>query len=352
MNEIHVARKPLIHINDSTSQRMWLVSFFAILIIIQSAIYDNYSSLLVAFVALLSAVLMELAINGVRGVFTLKDGSAVTTALVFSLLMPNTAHPAMVSLGTLFAIGIVKHSYGGLGTNWLNPALGGWLFVTASWPKSFLNALDGSVLHQVYDAIARGLSDPSGSPLAILKIAGHKVSSYDSLVTGFMNQVLFSHINAELPSGYFDFFFLNGPGLIADRGIVMLLIGTIIITAFRINKPLIPAVYIGLYLLLVRIFGAIPFGGSLGNGDMLFGILNGGTLLTAFILATDPATGTKSYQAGLISAALAAILGFLFRYFGGSPYGALYGVLVTNTLVPTIRILEISSKLYTKRRTL
>jgi len=351
MNDVYVARKPLIHINDSTSQRMWLVSFVAILVIIQSGIHDNYASLVLALVALLSAVLMELAINGARGAFTLRDGSAVTTALIFTLLMPNTIHPVIVALGSIFAIAIVKHAYGGLGTNWLNPALGGWLFVTASWPNSFAKALDGSALQQFYQAVGRGVLDPSGSPLAILKIAGYKISSQDSFLTGVMNHTLFSPINAELPAGYFDFFSFSGPAMIADRGILLLLIGTIIITAFRINKPLIPAVYTALYLLLVRLFGAIPFGGSLGNGDMLFGLLNGGTLLTAFILATDPGTGTKSYQAGLLTAGLAAIFGFLFRYFGGSPYGALYGILVTNTLIPTIRTLEITL-LYTNRRTL
>jgi len=321
------------------------------LVIIQSALHDNYASLMVAFVALISAVLMELAINGARGVFTLKDGSAVTTALIFSLLMPNTIHPVIVALGSIFAIAIVKHVYGGLGTNWLNPALGGWLFVTASWPNSFAKALDGSVLHQFYQAVGRGVIDPSGSPLAILKIAGYKVSSQDSFLTGVLNHALFSPIHAELPTGYFDFFSLSSPAMIADRGILLLLVGTIIITAYRINKPLIPAMYTAIYLLLVRLFGALPFGGSLGNGDMLFGILNGGTLLTAFILATDPGTGTKSYQAGIITAGLAAILGFLFRYLGGSPYGALYGILVTNTLIPTIRTLEISL-LYTNRRRL
>lgn len=351
MSVIHVARKPLIHINDSTSQRMWLVSFIAMLVIIQSALTDHYASLIVALVALFSAVFMELAINGARGTFTLRDGSAVTTALILALLMPNGVNPVIVVLGTIFAIGIVKHAYGGLGTNWLNPALGGWLFVNASWPKHFEKALDGSVLHQVYQAVARGVIDPSGSPLAILKIAGHKVSSQDSLLTSLLNHSLFSPINAELPSGYFDFFFLSGPAMIADRGIIMLLIGTIIITALRINKPLIPAVYIFVYLFLVRVFGAIPFGGTLGNGDMLFGLLNGGTLLTAFILATDPGSGTKSYKAGLITAALAALFGFLFRYFGGTPFGSLYGILLTNTLIPTIRSLEISL-LYTNRRTL
>lgn len=349
MNSIHVARKPLIHITDSTSQRMWLVSSMAGLVILQSAISDNWYSLLIAVSALLAAILMELAINGARGNFTLHDGSAVTTALVLTLLLPNSVNPVIAILSALFAIGIVKHAYGGLGSNWLNPALGGWLFASLSWPTNFEQALDGSALQRLYQAVERGLIDPSGSPLAILKIAGYKVSTQDSFLTNLFNNVLFSRINAELPAGYLDFFAFTGPGIIADRGIGFLIIGTIIITATRINKPIIPAVYIGVYVLLVRLFGAIPFGGVFGNGDMLFALLNGGIILSAFILAADPATGTKSYQAGILTAAIAAILGFLFRFFGGAPFGALYGIMVANALVPAIRHLEIKL-LYTNRR--
>ncbi|AEJ19424.1 RnfABCDGE type electron transport complex subunit D [Gracilinema caldarium] len=351
MNSIYVARKPLIHIRDATSYRMWLVSSVALLVIIQSALHDNYASLIVALVAVVSAIVMELAINGVRGTFTLNDGSAVTTALILSLLMPNSIHPVIVSLGAIFAIGVVKHVYGGLGTNWLNPALGGWLFTLVSWPERFSEALNDSVLQTFYQAIERGVIDVSGSPLAILKIVGYKVSSQDSILTGIVNHSLFSLMNAELPSGYFDFFSLSSPAIIADRGILMLLIGTIILTAFRINKPLIPAMYIASYLFLIRLFGAIPFGGSFGNGDMIFGLLHGGTLLSAFILATDPGTGTKSYEIGILVAGIAAIFGFIFRYLGGVPYGALYGILITNTLIPTIRSLEIRL-FYTNRRSL
>lgn len=349
MGSIHVARKPLIHINDSTSQRMWLVSLVAGLVIIQSALTDHFATLFIAIAAVVSAVIMELAINSARGTFTLRDGSAITTALVLTLLLPNTIHPVIAVFGSLFAIGIVKQAYGGLGTNWLNPALGGWLFATVSWPKSFLEALNESPLQILYQAVDRGLIDPSGSPLAILKIAGYKVSSQDTLLTSVCNQTIFSQMNAELPAGYFDFFNLSGPAMIADRGILILLIGTIIITAFRINKPLIPTVYIGIYLLLVRLFGALFYGGTLGNGDMIFGLLSGGTLLSAFILAADPGTGTKSYQAGLVMAAMAALFGFLFRYFGGFPYGSLYGILLVNALVPLIRSAEIKL-LYTSRR--
>jgi electron transport complex protein RnfD len=109
--------------------------------------------------------------------------------------------------------------------------------------------------------------------------------------------------------------------------------------------------FVAVYSILVRIFGALPFGGPLGEGDVIFALLSGGTLAAAFILATDPATGPKSMPGNVIYIFLCAFFAFLFRYPGLDPYGVVMAVLLGNVLVPLIRRIE-NTKYYEKRKRL
>ncbi|MDR2110614.1 MAG: RnfABCDGE type electron transport complex subunit D [Spirochaetaceae bacterium] len=338
MREQEIYQKPQVNLAYSAAGRMWLVSFCAAMAIIQSSLTDGFASLLTAFAAAAAAVLTELSLTFKKG--RIRDGSAVTSALILVLLLPNTIHPVFAALGAVFAMAVVKHGFGGLGANWLNPALGGWLFIRFSWPGAFNRSLEGSPLAVLSESLGRGFSDPQGSPLAILKISGWSGGSFDGTFTSILNKLFFFTGGVELPGGYIAFFNPAGAGIIADRGLFCLLLGTIVITAFRIGRFYVPLVYLGVYALLIRLLGALPLGGTPGNGDMLFGLLSGGTLAAAFLLAADPATGPKSAAGALISAALAGAGTFIFRYQGLEPYGAFFAIALLNALAPLIRGLE------------
>jgi electron transport complex protein RnfD len=319
---------------------MWLVSSCAGLAILQSSLSDSFSSFIIALTAAASAVVAELAVDPSPDKRAIRDGSAVASALIFSLLLPNYISPVFAALGAVFAILVVKQSFGGLGANWLNPAMGGWLFIRFGWPGVFQDALEGSPLSLLSESLRRGFADPQGSPLGILKISGAGGGSFDRGFTSFLNDTIFSLTGTELPGGYIDLFVFSGPGIIADRGLFALLLGTIVLTAARVNRSWISAVYLGVYALGIRIFGALPFGGALGNGDSLFGLLSGGTVAAAFLLTGDPVTGPKSNAGALAAAVLAGICTFIFRYQGLEPYGAFFAVVLLNALVPLIRNLE------------
>ncbi|MCL2380249.1 MAG: RnfABCDGE type electron transport complex subunit D [Treponema sp.] len=285
-----LARRP-------AAARMWIVSLCAFLVVIQSSLGDSFSSLLVAVCAVAAAVLTEaLLLNGDKRAQSLKDGSAVACALILVILLPNQISPLYAAAGAAFAMAVVKHSFGGLGSNWLNPAAGGWLFVRFSWPASFQAALDGSHL----------------APLA--RFAGD--SGY----------------------GYMDILASPFPGIIADRGVLALLAAAVIITALRINRVWIPLVYVAVFSLLVRLAGDAPHGW--GGESVLFALGSGGTLAAAFFLVCDPATGAKSACGGALLAALAASLAVLFRFYGGEPYGAFFAVVFANALFPLVRVFE------------
>jgi len=342
LHEMREGLKPQINIARSTASRMWLVNLCAFMVVIQSSLTDSYSSLFVAISAVFSAVLTELLILLKSGrEKALMDGSAVASALILTLLLPNKISPLYAVAGSVFAIAVIKHSFGGLGSNWLNPAAGGWLFIRFSWPASFTSALNGSPLSAIGESIREG-----GYGIETFLAAS---SPLDETLRSLFNRTIFSILGVELPAGYMDLFTSRFPGIIADRGVFALLLGTIILTASRVSRSWIPVVYLAVFGILVRFAGAVPYGSGYWNGDVIFALCSGGTLVAAFFLAADPATGAKS-NIGIFAVTLAAgCIAFVFRWFGNEPYGAVLTVVVLNAILPIFRILE-SRQLYKKQR--
>jgi electron transport complex protein RnfD len=313
---------------------MWLVSMCAALAILQSSLNDSFGSFVVALAAVSGALFAEFLLDTVSGrrfvggpgqSGAYRDGSAVTSALTLTLLLPNQIHPGFAFLGAIFAMTVVKHSFGGLGTNWVNPALGAWLFIRFSWPGAFANALGDSPPGFFAENLAGDFPQAPGS---------------ETFWTALLNKVIFFPLGAEMPPGYLDLFSYSGPGIIADRGIAALLLGTIIIVAGQAIRFWIPLCFLGAYCFLVRLFAALPLGGDFGAGDMLAGLFSGGVLVAAFILVADPATGPKSRGLTLLAATLGGALSFMFRYLGSEPYGAFFAVALLNVFSPLFRCFE------------
>jgi electron transport complex protein RnfD len=348
--DLTLFQKPQVNLARSTTDRMWLLCAVAFLAVFQSSLDDSFRSLFLAAAVLAGALVVELLFNLKDRYWSIGDGSAAASAMVLALLLPNQLNPLFGFLGAAFATAVIKHSYGGLGSNWVNPAAGGWLFIRTAWPSAFNGSLENSQLVRLAVSVKQGLEDPLGSPLSMLKINGWQSSPLDSLLSGFFNNTVFSVTGTRLPEGYLSFFSAPGPGIIADRGLFFLVLGTMIFAASRSFRFWVPAAFLVVYSLLLRIFGALPFGGGLWNGDVLFGLLSGGTVAAAFILLTDPATGPKSSPGYLVYVSLTALFAFLFRFSGNEPYGVVQAVLLGNVLVPLIRRLE--NKLYYEKRRL
>ena len=340
MKEMREGQKPQINIARSTAGRMWLVNLCAFMVVLQSSLTDSYSSLFIAMSTVFASVLTEFLILLKSGrERAIMDGSAIASALILTLLLPNRISAVNAAAGAVFAIAVIKHSFGGLGSNWLNPAAGGWLFIRFSWPVSFTSALESSPLSVIGESVSGGGIDAflaAPSPLG------------DAL-RSLLNRTIFSIPGVELPAGYLDLFTSRFPGVIADRGVFALLLGTIIMTASQVTRSWIPAVYLAVFGILVRFAGALPFGSGYWNGDVIFALCSGGTFVAAFFLAADPATGAKS-NIGIFFATLASgCIAFVFRWFGNEPYGAISTVVVLNAILPIFRVLE-SRQLYKMQR--
>ena len=324
------SNKPQINLSCPSTARMWLVCGCAFLCVLQSSFGDGGRSFVVALTALFFALLIELLLTWRNyGFGKVKDGSAAATAMILSILLPNLIHPFYAAFGAAFAITVVKYSFGGLGSNWLNPAIGGWLFIRFSWP----------------DAFAKALEDSSSS---ISEMTTVGVSALDNSVTEFLNNSIFSITGAQMPSGYIDLLFNNNPGIITDRGLFSLLLGTICITAVGINRGWIPLVFITVYGFLIRFAGDLA--GVYWNGDILYGLFSGGTIAAAFILAAEPASSAK-LKPGILSALfLGAVLSWFFRYRCMEYTGCFIALAIINCLTPLITLAEQRSFLLRNNR--
>jgi len=313
--ELILKQNPLVNVSRPTALRMWLVAVCAFFAALQSAAGDSFQSLIIALASLIAALLTELLITyKTHGFEKIKDGSAAVSALILALLFPNNIQPVYAALSAVFAIAVVKHSFGGLGANWMNPALGGWLFARFSWPQAFSIALNGF------------MTSPDEAGTAV-----------GNMVNISLNKTIFSFLGAELPPGYIDLFSLKTPGIIADRAVLALVLATAIIAASQISRSWLSFVYLAVFGLLTRMLGDSD---ALWKGDVLYAFLSGGTLVAAFILISEPSTGAKSMAGGLIASVLAAVLSFIFRFYGNEYFGCLYAAALVNTLIPLLNKAE------------
>jgi electron transport complex protein RnfD len=278
---------------------------------------------IVLLVSIGSAVVCEALTALLRREFTLLDGSAFLTGLMVGCLLPPGApiHVAVVASG--FAIVVVKQSFGGLGRNWMNPALAGIVFARVSWSEAFVIPVStrwsGSGLAPL-DALAAALSGPGTGgrrALETLAAAGYPVSAVDDRVVGWLNARL-APLGVDLPPGAFDLLAGIRAGGIGEIAVLALAAGGAILAARRVIRWQLPAVHL---------FFA---------GDVVFHLLAGSLLLVSIFMATDPVTspltqaGTIAYGIGLGAAT------FLLRFYGSMPDGAPLAVLLMNCTVPLI----------------
>lgn len=229
---------------------------------------------------------------------TVGDFSAVVTGLLLGLNMPPTAPLWMGALGSIFGILVVKQLFGGLGQNFMNPALGARCFLLISFT--------GQMTTFIYD----GVSGPT--PLALLK-EGQSVDSMSMLVGRI-------------------------PGTIGETSVIAIIIGAIFLILMGVIDLRIPGTYIVTFVVFAGIFGQFT-NAQAGLFDPQYitsHLCGGGLMLGAWFMATDYVTSPITKKGQYVYGALLGILTGLFRLFGGSAEGVSYAIIISNLLVPLI----------------
>ncbi|MCI9446288.1 MAG: RnfABCDGE type electron transport complex subunit D [Lachnospiraceae bacterium] len=225
---------------------------------------------------------------------TINDFSAVVTGLLLALNLPHTLPIWQAVLGSVFAIVIVKMLFGGLGQNFMNPALGARCFLLVSFA--------GTMTSYTYDGVT------GATPLALLKSGEYEYVDTMKMFLG------------------------TTAGTIGETSVVAILIGAIILIMLGVIDLKIPASYIISFTVFILLFN--------GNGfevDYLTAQLcGGGLMLGAFFMATDYVTSPITPMGKIIFGVLLGILTGLFRLFGANAEGVSFAIILGNLLVPII----------------
>lgn len=292
------------------------------------------AALKVLAVSVGASCLVELLLTAPGRRFTLADGSAFLTGLLIGCSMPPGVALFVPAAASAFAVAVVKQSFGGLGRNWMNPAMAGRTFAMLCWP---LPASAWVAPFSRTDAmgaatplgILRGLPQGAG-PWDALAASGAAVSRMDAGVCGWIHRAL----GIRLPQGSVDLLVGWRAGCIGEVSILLLAAGAAVLLARRIVRWEIPAALLGTFAALDWVFGG-PAGTFL-QGAPFHAVCSGGIVLCAFFCATDPVTSPMRPLGRVLFAAGAGSLAFLLRRYGAAPEGAGAAVLLMNCLVPLL----------------
>ena len=242
---------------------------------------------------------------------TVGDLSCVVTGLLLAFNLPVSLPLWQAALGSVAAIVVAKQMFGGIGQNFVNPALAGRIVLMASFPAQ-MNDWTMPAQLQAADAVS------SATPLAMMAGGG------------------------EMAYKPFQLLFGIHPGCLGETCAAALIIGGIYLVIRRVITPVIPLCYIGTVFELTWILGDNP----------VYHILSGGLMLGAIFMATDYTTSPINKAGKVVFAVLCGLLTVLIRLYGSLTEGVSFAILIGNILVPLIERATRPRAFGTKRRLL
>lgn len=286
---------PHIRSSDSTRKLMLDVIIALVPAMIGSVYFYGISALILILVSVAAAVGAEVLIKKLfKKDILIGDLSAVVTGILIAFNLPANAPWWVAVFGSVFAIIIVKEFFGGIGSNFMNPALAARAALVASWPSIMAT-------YVTPDGIT------SATPLALIK-NGSGVDALPSLSRMFIGDI---------------------GGSLGETSALLLLIGGLYLIIRKVIDWKVPVFYIGTTCVVLLMLGV--------NTDLLvYHVLGGGLILGAFFMATDYSTTPITAKGKVIFAIGCGILTALIRVKGGMPEGVSYSILLMNIMTPII----------------
>lgn len=294
MNElVNVSASPHVRSKMSTSAIMFLVIISLLPATVYGIMQFGFNAALLVAVCIVSSVICEVVFDLiVRKSITAGDLSAIVTGLLLALNLPPDATWWMGVIGSVFAIVVVKMLFGGLGQNFMNPALGGRCFLVICFTARMTSfSLDGITM---------------ATPLAQIR-EGSAVSLYDM----FIGRI---------------------PGTIGEVSAAALLAGAVFLIVMGIIDFRIPCAYLVSFVLFMGLFSSAGWNVQY----LLAQLCGGGLMLGAFYMATDYVTSPITKTGRIIFGICCGLLTGLFRVFSSSAEGVSYAIIISNLLVPLI----------------
>ena len=292
-NKLKVASSPHVRAKDDTSRIMLYVIIALLPTTIFGIVNFGYKALILVLACVATCVLSEYVFEMiVHKKSTISDLSAVVTGLLLALNLPHTLPVWQAVLGSIFAIVVVKMLFGGLGQNFMNPALGGRVFLLVSFAATMTNF--------EFDGVS------GATPLQLLK-NGEAVDTFKMMIG-------------------------NTAGTIGETSALCILIGAIFLILMGVIDLTIPGMYILSFVVFIILFG----GHGLDLSFIIAHLCGGGLMLGAFFMATDYVTSPITPIGKVVFGILLGLFTGLFRIFGNSAEGVSYAIIFCNLLVPLI----------------
>lgn len=295
-----ISSSPHVRAKDSTGR----VMLYVIIALLPASLFGIYNfgirALLLILITVASCVAFEWIFDKiVHKKNTISDLSAVVTGLLLALNFPAALPWWEAIIGAAFAIIIVKMMFGGLGQNFMNPALGGRCFLLIAFAADMTN----------YNVVKNGVEAYSGAtPLALIRSEGLSAVNVMDMLLG------------------------KTAGTIGETSAIAILIGAILLILFGVIDLKIPASYILTFAVFMFLFGAERFDVTYVVAQMC----GGGLMLGAFFMATDYVTSPITPMGKIVFGICCGLLTGLFRCFGANAEGVSFAIILSNLLVPII----------------
>ncbi|MCX7785905.1 MAG: RnfABCDGE type electron transport complex subunit D [candidate division WOR-3 bacterium] len=309
IKELYVSVSPHIRSKITISAIMWSVVIALIPVLLGAIYFFGLRALGIVVISIFSAVLFEALSQKFFGrKITIFDGSAVITGLLLAFNLPPGVPLWLPFIGSAFAIVVAKQLFGGLGYNFINPALAARAFLTVSWPQLMTTTwmAPKSGFLAGYDAITQA------TPLSLAKL---------NKSPEIIQQLNSLPVIKNLIIG-------NCGGCLGETSAILLLIGAIYLLIRGFISYRIPLAYLSTVLVLSLILPT-PL-------SPLFHIFSGGLMLGAFFMATDYVTSPITPKGQWIFGVGCGIITMLIRIWGGYPEGVSFSILLMNVATPLI----------------
>ena len=297
---LDVAYQPQVRTGMDT-RRIMINVMLALLPSLAMATWEfGMKPVLMVAVSMLSAVFYEWAYRKLlKKPETIGDCSALLTGMLLAMTLPASSPWWLPLIGNFFAIIVVKQLYGGIGKNFLNPALAGRAFLIASYANHMTTWIVPNSLKGVVDGITMA------TPMTYL----------------YSGEAMPAYLN------YKNIILGNMPGCIGEISAIALLIGAAYLLIRKVITWRIPTAFIGTVVVLTFIFGHEGY----SRADwVMYNVFSGSMLLGAFFMANDYATSPVTMPGQLLYGFGCGVLTVLIRYFGSYPEGVSYGILIMN----------------------
>lgn len=293
--------------SEENTQRIMLDVIIALTPAMLGSIYFfGLKSLKLILISVATAVISEALIQKLfKKATTIDDLSAVVTGILLAFNLPASAPWWLAVFGTAFAIIVVKQFFGGIGSNFMNPALAGRAILLASWP-THMSTFTG----------VRPDVTAQATPLAMMKYGADAGASATVSSTQQM-------------AGTLDMFLGRIPGAIGETSALLLLVGAAYLIYRQVIDWKVPVTYIGTTAIMLFLLKVEP-------NLIPVHIFGGGLILGACFMATDYSSTPVTPLGRIIFAVGAGILTAIIRIKGGYPEGVSYSILLMNVLTPMI----------------